>query len=66
MLTEPTIRRQRTTLEADARSAAAGGDFETWLRAIGGIVALDLVINDRLAHPAERYPFSAMPVRRSL
>jgi hypothetical protein len=59
MLSEAIIRRQRRTLEADARAAAQSGDYETWLRAIGGTVALDIVLNEPWPHPAERIPFRA-------
>jgi hypothetical protein len=33
--------------------------YETWLRAIGGTVALDMVLNELWPHPAERIPFRA-------
>jgi hypothetical protein len=59
VLSEDTIRRQRRTLEADARGAARNGDYETWLRAIGGTVALDMVLGEDWPHAAERIPFKA-------
>lgn len=61
MLSETAIRKQRRTLESDALAAARGGDYETWLRAIGGIVALDLVLDDQQPHAAERCPFPRCP-----
>jgi hypothetical protein len=59
MLSEDAIRQQQRTLEADARGAARNGDYETWLRAIGGTVALDMVLNEDRPHAAERIPFRA-------
>ena len=47
------------TLEAYARGAARNDDCETWLRAIGGAVALDMVLSEDWPHAAERIPFKA-------
>ena len=57
MLSKTGIKMQRSALEWDARIAAEAGEYDTWGRAIGGIVALDIVLQDREIHAAQRFPF---------
>jgi hypothetical protein len=56
MLIECIIRRQRAELEEDARRATTYAD---WQRAIGGVVALDVVLQDDLPHAISRCPLPA-------
>lgn len=62
MITADGAKRYRATCEAEARAAAASGDYEVWLRAIGKISGLDHVLSDEEALPAsasDRIPFPA-------
>lgn len=52
-------KRFREAREQEARAAAARGDYDVWLRAIGKIAAIDYCLTDEedLAPAGQRIPF---------
>lgn len=56
-------RKYRAAAEDEARAAAVREDYDTWLRAIGRIAAVDYCLSDEedLAPASKRIPF---PLRK--
>ena len=59
MISNKAAKTYRAAAEQEARAAAAGGDYDVWLRAIGRIAAIDYCLSDGedLAPAGQRIPF---------